>query len=460
MTIQNPKVDFTISDDEDEIDTDLPLSPITLEQKSFQHPLSNIIESDNDIIAEENEEDDEQTPTSELQRINKEYLKPNIGLILLIFAQLFNSLMVTSTKVLETDPEDKALGTSIKPFQILLVRMAITYLGTLIYMYLNRSTIDYVPFGDPKVRKWLILRGCVGFWGVFGMYFSLMYLSISDAVLITFLAPTVTIILAWIILRERFTKVEAAGALVSLLGVVLIVRPTFLFGSDMTTPSDVELDVDLNPMRDQAESSNPADRLMASIVGLCGVLGMSSVYIIIRFIGKRAHAIMSVSYFSLITLIISTVCIIVMPSMRLQFPHSLKQWLLFANLGFCGFFFQLLLTLGIQKERAGRGSLMSYTQLVYAIFWDVTLYKNWPSIWSWLGMIIIIGSTLVVMRLKPKQNKDGSLVVDEPHDEESTPVIVGEISRDVSSPVFKLEDFPKSNVTSNSTSSIPIVTRR
>ncbi|CAI7285753.1 ATV_collapsed_G0043290.mRNA.1.CDS.1 [Saccharomyces cerevisiae] len=230
-----------------------------------------------------------------LQRISKDYLKPNIGLVLLTVSYFFNSAMVVSTKVLENDPDDIANDRQIKPLQILLVRMVITYIGTLIYMYINKSTISDVPFGKPEVRKWLVLRGCTGFFGVFGMYYSLMYLTISDAVLITFLAPSLTIFLSWVILRERFTKVEALGSLISLLGVVLIVRPSFLFGTPELTDSSSQI----------VESSDPKSRLIATLVGLWGVLGMSCVYIIIRYIGKRAHAIMSVSYFSLITAIVS-----------------------------------------------------------------------------------------------------------------------------------------------------------
>lgn len=61
-----------------------------------------------------------------LQRISKDYLKPNIGLVLLTVSYFFNSAMVVSTKVLENDPDDIANDRQIKPLQILLVRMVIT----------------------------------------------------------------------------------------------------------------------------------------------------------------------------------------------------------------------------------------------------------------------------------------------------------------------------------------------
>lgn len=364
------------------------------------------------------------TTTFNLERrqftFRERYIEPNMGLLFLVGSYFFSSLMVVSTKVLETNPDTE---TKIKPLQILVVRMAITYIGTLIYMYCYRTTIPYVPFGDPTMRKWLLLRGCMGFFSVFGTYFSLMYISISDSVLITFLEPSLIILLAWLILREHVQKMEFVGCFVSLMGVILIIRPPFLFG----TPTSVDTAV---------ESSNPRDRLVATLVALWGAFGMASVYIIIRYIGNRAHAIMNVSYFSLVTLVVSMVGIILIPSMRFQMPHSIKEWFLFLNLGISGFAHQMLLTLGIQKERAGRGSLITYTQLIYALLWDVLLYHHLPNIWSWCGMVLIIGSTLYVVKIK--LDEDAAKFERLSQNNESETV------------TFEMEDLTKDRLTSDS----------
>lgn len=355
----------------------------------MQPTFESSVSIDEDISIRDSFDDTEGIYESLLRNFTEEHLKPNMGLLLLSVGYFFNAMMVVSIKVLETDP-DKAIEDRIKPLEILLVRMSVTYLCTLLFMFWKRSEIEHIPFGPPGIRKWLFLRGCMGFFGVFCMYFSLIYISISDAILITFLAPSITIILAWIVLREKLTKYEVVASTASLAGVVLVVRPSFIFGDTMYSSKAVNA----------AESTNPKDRLIATIVGVVGAFGASCVYIVIRHIGKRAHAIMSVSYFALVTTVISFIGIITIPSMRFQMPNSLKEWLLFGNLGFCGFFYQLLLTMGIQRERAGRGTLMQYVQLIFAIFWDVMLWGRWPAIWSWCGMLLIIGSTLWAVQLK------------------------------------------------------------
>ncbi|CCK72133.1 DMT family transporter KNAG_0J00500 [Huiozyma naganishii CBS 8797] len=346
---------------------------------------------DSDIVANKKGTLPMIPPTFNLDRrtrtFKEKYIDPNVGLILLVVSYFFSSSMVVSTKVLETDPGSE---TKIQPLQILAVRMSITYLGCLLYMYINRNTIPDVPFGERSVRKWLILRGCMGFFSVFGTYFSLMYLSISDSTLIMFLEPSLIIVMAWLFLNERIQRMEIVGCVVSLIGVVLIVRPPFLFG-----PATFDPDSDQS-----VESRNPRERLLATLVAVWGTVGMGSVYIIIRHIGDRAHAIMNVSYFSLVTFVVSIVGILVIPSMRFQIPHTWKEWILFANLGVSGFYHQFLLTLGIQRERAGRGSLITYTLLVYALFWDIFLYHHFPPLWSWCGMFLIVGSTVYVVKMK------------------------------------------------------------
>ncbi|KAL6950135.1 hypothetical protein ACO0QE_000811 [Hanseniaspora vineae] len=321
----------------------------------------------------------------------------NTGLYFLLASQFFNSVMVISTKLLETDPafEDDP----IEPFQILVVRMLITFIGTLLYMYFHRHSIPHVPFGPPEVRKWLIARGSFGFFGVFGLYTSLKALSISDAIVITFLTPTLTGILAAMILKERYSKIEGVCGLVALFGVVLVVRPTFLFHQDGNSSTS-------DKSEEAVESTSSKARVVASLFGLLGVCGASSIYIIIKHIGTRAHAIMSVTYFAFISFLISLFGIIFSPNTTFKIPQTLNQWFLFFIIGISGFIMQLLLTLGIQKEKkTSRSSLVIYSQMIYSLFWDLLIFHHLPNLWSWLGIIIIVSSTLYALFYKNMQAK-------------------------------------------------------
>lgn len=313
---------------------------------------------------------------------------PNTGVSLLLASQFCNSIMILTCKLLETD---KDFDTPIHPVQILFVRMFITYVLCVVYMVVTRSVED-APFGPPALRPLLLARGVLGFIGVFGLYYSLQYLSLSDAVSITFLIPMVTPFFAWIVLGERYLLLEAGCGLLSLGGVIMVAKPDFLFG----TEPESEI-----PADDSAESSSTQLRLMATGIGLLGVCGASSVYILLRKIGKLAHPLISVSYFALLTCLITMVSILVIPSLSVQMPRNAYQWFLFLLIGCSGFLMQFCLAAGLQREKAGKSSLMIYTNMVFALFWDLVIWNHFPGLLSVLGTGLIIGSAFIVIKYKP-----------------------------------------------------------
>ncbi|CDR37558.1 CYFA0S01e12134g1_1 [Cyberlindnera fabianii] len=369
-----------------------------------------------------------------IKTIYHDKVLPNIGLVFIVLSQLLNSIMIMSTKLLETDPDfDKP----IHPLQILFVRMSITFGGCYAYLkYIKREE----NIAGPKELRWLLLlRGLTGFVGVFCMYYSLLYLSVSDATVITFLVPSVTGFLAWTILRERWSLIEAGGAVISLLGVVLIARPAFLFGTPLSSGNG-------------AESSDPKERLTATFVALCGVVGASLVYIVIRFIGKRVHSLIMVEYFAAFTCIVSFLGLLVIPGLGFRIPHTGRQWFLFLTLGFSGFFMQFLLTEGIQREKAARASMMLYSQMVYALFWEITIWHHLPSFWSWLGITIILGSAYYVLIHKPKE----PVAIEPLADVERAPTAISQPygDRDFDYPEHRSDDVEIEDMSSPSTTVI------
>ncbi|CAI5757985.1 unnamed protein product [Candida verbasci] len=319
------------------------------------------------------------------------WILPNVGISLLLFSQFLNSIMVTTCKLLVTD---KDFNKPIHPLQILFVRMFITYICCLLYMFITKS-VPEAPLGPKPIRKLLIMRGLVGFFGVFGMYYSLQYLSLSDAVAITFLIPMVTAFLAFCILKEKYSILEAICSIFSLGGVVLIAKPSFIFGSIS--------DNETNSIDESIESASTEKRIIATVVGLIGVCGASCVYIVLRKIGMNAHPLLSVSYFALICCIVTFITILILPGLSFILPSNSYQWFLFFIIGFSGFFMQFSLTAGIQRVKASRASLMAYSGMVFAIIWDLTIWHHTPGLLSFLGIFLIIGNAIVILKFKPEK---------------------------------------------------------
>ena len=293
--------------------------------------------------------------------------------------------------------------------------MAITLLLCLFYMWWRG--IESAPFGPKPVRKLLIVRGFGGFFGVYGMYYSLQYLPIAEATVITFLAPTVACWACSILIKEPFTRMEQIAAGVSLTGVVLIARPTSLFHGHANAAPIASDGADVAPLTNATAAADasilgnvsPTQRLMAVGVALVGVLGAACAYTTIRWIGKRAHPLISVNYFAGWCTLVSLIAVSAIPGVGFRLPSSLQEWGYLLFLGICGFVMQILLTAGLAHEKSSRATNMVYTQMLFALAFDKIVWNSTPGIWSIIGSSLILGSALyvAVKSNPPKARKVG-----------------------------------------------------
>ncbi len=239
--------------------------------------------------------------------------------------------------------------------------MSITVLLSLLYGF--RTRIPHFPFGHPSVRRLLILRGMGGFFGVFGLYWSLLYLPLAEATVLTFLAPILTCYACSLLIKgESFSRQQQIAGFTSLVGVVFIARPGSLFTSFSHSAAGVG---DASGATSPALSSNtsspstphiptatappptPNQHLHATLLALLGVLGATTAMTTIRKIGTRAHPLISVNYFSSWCTLVSLIAVLAVPSVGFRLPANAQECGLLALLGGFGFVMQFLLTAGL-----------------------------------------------------------------------------------------------------------------
>ncbi|QRV95556.1 transport protein [Ceratobasidium sp. AG-Ba] len=327
-------------------------------------------------------EDDPDVTPARPPSATMEFIKRNQGLFIIAASQFFFSLMNLSVKILTL------LEKPVPTLELVAVRMTITYVCCQIYMF--ASGVADPILGPKGIRMWLIIRGVVGFFGLFGLYYSLQYLSLSDTTVLTFLSPTSTAVVGYLLLREPYSWRQGAAGVTSLLGVILIAKPTFLFGS-------VKTDVGVGA---GGPVVTEAQRMLAVGVALIGVLGATGAYISIRVIGKRAHPMHTMSYFSLWCVIVS---IIGMAAGHTAWVLPTRwTWLgMLLLIGLFGFLAQLLLTIGLQRETASRGALALYVQIVFSLLFERLVFGVVPGALSVVGTCIIMGSAIYVAMNKP-----------------------------------------------------------
>jgi drug/metabolite transporter (DMT)-like permease len=190
-----------------------------------------------------------------------------------------------------------------------------------------------------------------------------------------------------------------------MIGVIIIAHPPFLFG---------KVDDELTPKKPSGiDKVTPTQRFLAIVLALLGVIGASGAYTLIRVIGDRAHALMSVNYFALLSTIGSTVALLVVPDIGFRSPESAREWVLLVAMGVFGFALQFLLTAGLQLDKSSKATSMLYAQIIFALGFDWGIWGVMPGAWSMFGGVIVIASTLWSALQKPQGTVERKMETDE-----------------------------------------------
>ncbi|OJD35254.1 uncharacterized protein BKCO1_1800038 [Diplodia corticola] len=325
------------------------------------------------------DDDDEKTSLAAVQL----WWQRNRAWVLVLAAESFGACMAATARLLEDDEK----GAAMHPMQIIFVRMALT--GILSTIYMRATNVRDFPWGPPDVRWWLVLRGLTGFFGLSAFYWALQYLPLAETTVISFLTPMMIPWAGALLFHERLSKKVVLAGLVSFAGVIIIARPPWLFPSTQRSSHD---DDDNN----DDGSNSAAMRTLAVTLLLMGAFTATISYTVIRGIGHRAHALISVNYYSLVSTAGSGLFLLFAPGVDFVLPAGVRQWGLLGVIGFSGFFLQFLLTAGLQHDKSALATTMMYSQVLFALVFDRWIWGSVPPLASWCGGAVVLASTVYV----------------------------------------------------------------
>ncbi|KAF9119532.1 hypothetical protein BGW39_000235, partial [Mortierella sp. 14UC] len=251
------------------------------------------------------------------------------GLIYMTLSALFFSFMSLLVSL---------TAKSLPSFEIVLFRGIIqTVLGVIACRYLGIS-----PLGKPdnRIRFLLFCRGLAGSFGLGFFFYALSVMPLADATVVFFLGPTFTAILGRIVLKEPFGPLDATASAITMCGVVLVAKPTFLFPPH-SPPSTLGEDG-----QDLFEQQKDYNRLFGTLAGLCGAMCSAVAYVLVRKIGKQgAHSMQHVTYFGVVSCFVSTIGLFTLQGGYVH-PQGAWVWSGVVSLGVAAFFGQILLNSG------------------------------------------------------------------------------------------------------------------
>jgi len=258
----------------------------------------------------------------------------------------------------------KLAGLAIPLFELVFARSVVV--AVLAGWDVHRRRMDW----RGRERGLLVLRGFFGFAALTCFYYAVLRMPLADATVIHFMNPVFTALAAAVVLGEHIGMVELGLTLLSLLGVVIVARPSFLFGASALDP-------------------------VAVSVGLLGSVLAGGAYVMVRRL-RNEDAGVVVLYFAVVSIILSAGFVVADPVVPTGWT-----WLVLVGLGVSTHFGQVFLTRGFQLERAARASSVGYLQIVFASIWGWAIFQESPDLWTWVGAAVVVGSTLTLVRLHP-----------------------------------------------------------
>ncbi len=276
------------------------------------------------------------------------------------------------------------------------------------------------------MRLLLLIRGLAGFASTVALYLSLRHLDLSSTTTITFVGPLFVGGLSACLLGEPFGQRERIAGVVSLAGVVLIARPSFLFPN---SSGDGVPAGDAPPLEGPYYHQHGAlatmlaaagggetgagggggggERLWGVLFALASVASTSVSWVSLRCVGNRASTYHSISYFALCSWLASFALLLTgfgggggggsgsggssagAPG-DFVWPSSWRAGLLLTAVGLFSLLAQVFQTLGLQRETAARAATATYSQILFATLWQTTVLHGAVQALSLVGSGLIV----------------------------------------------------------------------
>jgi len=247
-----------------------------------------------------------------------------------------------------------------------------------------RALVSLVlSYGDVKRKKiallgqhklLLCMRAVVGTVALFFVYYAVAKLPFAEATVLQYLHPMFTAFLAVLFLKEVLRWPTIMCIFLSLLGLLVIVRPSFLFAY-----ASADYDV------------------IAIGAAILGAFGSGVAYILVRKLSALEDPSVIIFYFPLFALPISLLFL----GQDFVMPQG-WQWLLLLLVGVMTQVGQIGLTRAMQTETASRATSFSYLQVVFAVILGWVFFSELPDAWVVLGAFLIVAGAMVNVLLSKK----------------------------------------------------------
>ena len=257
----------------------------------------------------------------------------------------------------------KYLSSEISFFQITWARYFFTVFWTLPLMFFFfRKNLKWSE--NPKLQ---ILRGITLLSANICFFYSISIISMAKALTLAFIAPLVTTALSTIILGENVGIKRWSAVIVGFIGSLVVIRPGL---------------IEFN-------------------LATFAALGTGFFYGVYLIITRKLHTVDN----PLLTLLITGVVGAIISSLFVPIIWinlSQSQWLWLALMGIFACLGHLLLIYSLRYADASKLAPFGYFEIVTTIILGYYFFQDFPDIWTFAGLFVIISSGVYVFKREIK----------------------------------------------------------
>ena len=258
----------------------------------------------------------------------------------------------------------KYLSAEISFFQITWARYFFTVAWTLPFMFFFfRKNLKWSE--NPKLQ---ILRGTTLLLANVCFFYSISVISMAKALTLAFVAPLVTTALSPIFLDEKVGIRRWSAVIVGFIGSLVVIRPGF---------------IEFN---------------LATIAAL----GTGCFYGVYLIITRKLHTIDN----PLLTLLITGIVGLIISSLFVPIVWinlTQTQWLWLALMGIFACLGHLLIIYSLRYADASKLAPFGYFEIITNIILGYYFFNDFPDLWTFAGLLIIISSGIYVFRRELKK---------------------------------------------------------
>ena len=257
----------------------------------------------------------------------------------------------------------KYLSSEISFFQITWARYFFTVFWTLPLMFFFfRKNLKWSE--NPKLQ---ILRGVTLLSANICFFYSISIISMAKALTLAFIAPLVTTALSTIILGENVGIKRWSAVIVGFIGSLVVIRPGL---------------IEFN-------------------LATLAALGTGFFYGVYLIITRKLHTVDNPLLTLLITGIVGAIISsLFVPIIWINLSQS--QWLWLALMGIFACLGHLLLIYSLRYADASKLAPFGYFEIVTTIILGYYFFQDFPDIWTFAGLFIIISSGVYVFKREIK----------------------------------------------------------